>query len=555
MSNIVVQQLFSLLKLVPDERSFKAGDALLEGISSTAKKVAGAFGGVFAADAIIGGVNEVLRVVPRFKDMADAIGVSTEEIQRLGFVASQSGSDTATLEAGLIKFVAKVGEAKRGSTEMAAVFAQLGIPLASLNKESIRSGDAFRLVADGIAKVQDPAKRASFAMKLFEEGGLRLVPMLSQGGAAIKQIGADFDVIDDASARAIGAVADRVTAMTLRLENAKAQMVLRFLPVIDAVVEVMTRFAKVMQRLPGYLAKFRTAAGFTAKVIGVILVGAGLKWLATLAAFVAGNFIVIANNSLLTSSFGVMAGVIDIAAASLLSLMKRFIIMAAPMVAVAAIGALVVLTIDEIVTGLSGGRTVFDDVIGKFGDIGESLWHVADGSTGAGTMMRILAGLGAVVASVFDTVDGEIRKFFDTLITLGEFWDDLMLDPINAVVDAIRGLVSTIRAEVSSVLSFASRALDALPGGVQLLASAATAGGFTSDNLASAASFVAPSTVGSIRGGAGGVTVGAPSIEQNITINGNADARTVADIGRATSDASEAALRAASLDLLPGAGG
>lgn len=573
----VVQELYSLLRLVPDAGSFKAGDRLLENAKKTVvelgaalfglqrqldvirapslKGVAGLIEGTFDVRKIYDFVRTTLSTVPEIGDLADQTGVAAEVLQRLGFAATQSGSDTETLNGGVRKLIRNLGEAKSGSQGAIDAFAEVGIVASQVSKESIESGRFIEQLADGIAKIEDPARRAAAAQTLLGLSGGKLAPFFAQGSQAIAELGRTVEVLTRDEIDAIGKVDDKINEIGARVSIAGKQLVSVMLPAIEAVVDGLTKFAKLIQRIPVLLKKVQTAFVFLAKVIGVVAVGAGLKWLATLAAFIAGNALVIANNGLLAGSFGGLITVIDFAARSVLAFIARLALLAAPMIAVGIIGAIVVFTIDEIVTAMQGGRTVFDDVIGKFHDVSESLWNVAMGGTDAGIVMRIVAGVGAVLAAAFGFVDDTIRGFFNTLITLGEFWDDFMLNPIEAVMSAIRALVATIRSEVAGVLSLASRAVDALPSSVQGFIGAS---GLTAESLSSAAAFVAPSapTIGStVSGvGAGNVSVGAPSIQQTFNIAGNADARVVTDIGRATGTAVDAAISSAAVDLLPGRG-
>ena len=95
--------------------------------------------------------------------VADRLGISHEAVQKLGLAADLAGTDIETLGRAMLMMGKTIGSG--------------GLPL----------DKRFFQVADAIAKIQDPARRAKRAMEVFGKGGFELINLLAQGGKGIRQ--------------------------------------------------------------------------------------------------------------------------------------------------------------------------------------------------------------------------------------------------------------------------------------------------------------------------------------------------------------------------------
>lgn len=180
--------------------------SLKDNVSSEAKKPKAAFdsitksiGGLKAALAGLGlGIlfrsifNDVKRTAEEIENVgkaASTVGVAVETFSALGYAAEQSESSVGSLADGL-RFLAKnIEEARKGSKEIQDSFANIGINVKEINGVE----DAFFKLSDQLAKTSDAGKRVETAMALLGRGGADLVPFMSQGSAAIKELMANAD--------------------------------------------------------------------------------------------------------------------------------------------------------------------------------------------------------------------------------------------------------------------------------------------------------------------------------------------------------------------------
>jgi hypothetical protein len=119
-------------------------------------------------------------------DMSQRTGVSVEALSELGFAAEQSGADMETLEAGLRKMQKFVVEAAGGSKEAQAALAKLGLAVGDL--KALTPDDMFKLIAEKLSKIENPAMRAALAMDIFGKSGTKLLPLMIDGAEGIEKL-------------------------------------------------------------------------------------------------------------------------------------------------------------------------------------------------------------------------------------------------------------------------------------------------------------------------------------------------------------------------------
>jgi len=118
--------------------------------------------------------------------MSARTGFSVETLSELGFVAELSGTDMETLELGIRKMQRTLLDAATGMKSAQEALAILGLTIADLDKLSPEQ--QFKLIADRLARIEDPTTRAAAAMELFGRSGTQLLPMLAGGARGIEEL-------------------------------------------------------------------------------------------------------------------------------------------------------------------------------------------------------------------------------------------------------------------------------------------------------------------------------------------------------------------------------
>lgn len=124
--------------------------------------------------------------------MSTRVGISAEKLQEWSYAAKNNGASAEKLEDGLkdlSKHIVEIASGKDTTSSAATLFQALGISVKDA-KGNLRSTEAiFEEFADAIQRNEDPALRVAMAMAVFGEGGRKLIPMLSQGSAGLKEMG------------------------------------------------------------------------------------------------------------------------------------------------------------------------------------------------------------------------------------------------------------------------------------------------------------------------------------------------------------------------------
>ena len=165
--------------LTADDRTraaFESAKRGLAGLETSARGINGVLAGL-GAGVTVGGlatfVKGTIDSADAMNDMAIRTGTSVEALARYQLAAKQSGTDLESLSQAMGKL--SVYMAKNADEA-----ARLGITA----KDPV---DAFAQLADVIGQVEDPAQRNALAMRVLGKSYAEVMPLLAQGGDALRE--------------------------------------------------------------------------------------------------------------------------------------------------------------------------------------------------------------------------------------------------------------------------------------------------------------------------------------------------------------------------------
>lgn len=138
--------------------------------------------------AITGLAQRALEYASSLSEVAQQLGVTTNELQEYRYAASQVGIEQETMDKALAKLTRTIGQAATGGKAQAAVFDALGISVRDANGEVRTAGEIIPELADALEKVPDAARRAAVETQLFGRAGQQLDTLLSGGSGAINAL-------------------------------------------------------------------------------------------------------------------------------------------------------------------------------------------------------------------------------------------------------------------------------------------------------------------------------------------------------------------------------
>jgi hypothetical protein len=265
--------------------------------NQTAKGIEGAFGkmggalkaGVagFLGAITVGGILQMgkaaLDYAGSLGEVSQQLGVTTRDLQTFRYAAGQVGVSQTELETGLSKLTVTLGRVAAGAKQPIAALNAIGVSVDQIRGKD--TGDAFRIIADGLAKVSDRSQRAAVEMALFGRSGAQLDNLLAGGSAALNELARAADelgiVLSDEQIQKADETADKLeavkTVLSARIAGVVADNADAILGLANALADVagaaQTAFRAMQAFYSGVL---RSAAKFSSDhpVISRVLFGA-----------------------------------------------------------------------------------------------------------------------------------------------------------------------------------------------------------------------------------------------------------------------------------------
>lgn len=181
-------------------------------LANPATLAAAGIAGIGAASAaVVSGLVALEDRVERLSNQAFQLGVSFEFVQTLEESAIRSGTSVDVLRSATTRLQQQLVEAANGSETAQRAIAGLGLAAEDLANAS--PDEQFRLIADAITSIEDPAERTAAATRLFGEAGVQLLPFFRNlGGAAndMERLNAQLSSVDRTRIEELGASFDGV---------------------------------------------------------------------------------------------------------------------------------------------------------------------------------------------------------------------------------------------------------------------------------------------------------------------------------------------------------
>jgi len=232
-------------------------------ISTKTAQALGSIGLSLGVGAMVAYAKSVIDTVGGLGELADQLGVTTEQLQALQYTALAAGASAETLETGIARLTRSIGEAGEGNDALIRRFRDLGVSLLDVNGKQRDTGAVLSDVAKGIAGIEDPAKRAAAVVDFFGKSGQKLLPLLME----IADVGLDGIA---RKAREAGAVIDSEAIKRFdELSDKAAQLgKVGFVAVADGLAKIVDYINNLDKTKAALLAGL-LAAGAGARVAGV----------------------------------------------------------------------------------------------------------------------------------------------------------------------------------------------------------------------------------------------------------------------------------------------
>jgi len=247
------------------EATVKISDAMKQAERSTSSWVgqlnslAGMFGVTLSAAGLVGLANELLRTGDELVRVADQTGLTTTEVQKLSFIAGQSGNSIDQITTAIGQLQKRLTLGDDGAVKAVS---QLGLNLKQLKSAS--PYEQMALLADALVEVQDPAQLATLQVQLFGKAGAEIIPTMISN---FRQLGNEAPVMSDKTVRALDTAGDSLAKFGMQAKVWAAESYNFAGTIFDritalayetaaSILGAITTFLEIEQKIPGVTTVF-----------------------------------------------------------------------------------------------------------------------------------------------------------------------------------------------------------------------------------------------------------------------------------------------------------
>ena len=168
-------------------RRTEAGATRMQAGLNAAKLAIGALAGAATVGLLANLVKGAIDAADNLRDMSQKTGIAVEELSGLGFAAGQAGGSLEGMVSAAGKLNRSIADAAGGGKETGAAFKALGINVNDASGNLKKADVVMAEVADQFAKYRDGPEKAAIALALFGKAGADMIPLLNDGGSAMRE--------------------------------------------------------------------------------------------------------------------------------------------------------------------------------------------------------------------------------------------------------------------------------------------------------------------------------------------------------------------------------
>ncbi len=157
---------------------------------------AGAVTGIlasFSVDTLIGVARRSLETGSALGELSQQLGVTTDDLQTYRYIATQTGIAQETMDSSLGKLTKSIGAAAQGSKKQVAALSEIGFSIAEIESGALTAGVVIPRLADALAKIPEPARRAALETALFGKSGQELDTLLAGGSTGLRKFSDEYE--------------------------------------------------------------------------------------------------------------------------------------------------------------------------------------------------------------------------------------------------------------------------------------------------------------------------------------------------------------------------
>ena len=284
---MALKEIFAQFRIGADDSGLRKLDAGVSGLSGKLKSL----GAALAGGAIVSGlrslVNQTAEAGAEINDSALRLGFGTQELQTWRYAAKLAGVSAEGLEGAFQKLNLAADNASQGAKPQVSAFKALGVAFKDADGRIRPTAELLPEIADGLARVGDPAKQSGLAVDLLGRSGTKLLPLLKEGSAGLEKYRKELEELGGVMSSDLIAQSDEygdnIDRMDFALAGLRNTLVLNVLP---ALTNLALQSAKAVAGISKLVEKTNLL-----KVAGAALATAAAGWAVKLAVANAGTLL------------------------------------------------------------------------------------------------------------------------------------------------------------------------------------------------------------------------------------------------------------------------
>ncbi len=237
----------------------KAGQSLAssyeEGFSRLRFAIAGIVTGIVAT------IARITTSLKQTADRAQSLGVTVEAMSRLEYASRVTGASVQDLNVAMVTLSRRMVERDQLS-EGVRIFSALGVSVTDTTGRLKSADRMLAEVADRFARMGDGIQKTELAVRLFGEGGTRLIPLLNRGSQGMRELAQESDnagnTLSQKSAVAVTKFMEAVDRVTARVMGWAKGVVVDLLPALTFLANDLGTNQKKVQEAERSWSAFNT---------------------------------------------------------------------------------------------------------------------------------------------------------------------------------------------------------------------------------------------------------------------------------------------------------
>ncbi|MFZ3353132.1 MAG: hypothetical protein WA268_19955 [Xanthobacteraceae bacterium] len=214
----------------------------LRGVYDNLGEIAEAFAAAFAVERIAEFVTRFAELGEQITRTSAMLGMSTKEVQELGFVSQMTGGTAEGLSNAIQRLEMGLQHAQNPTSQQAQALKALGLSAKELI--ALPVDQQMRRFADAVSRFGDGGNKTAIVMAVMGRSGAQMIPVLDKGAAGFDEMAARADqfatIMSGKTVAALDTTAEDITTLKASLSTMGGTIIGGLAPAFEGLVRVLS---------------------------------------------------------------------------------------------------------------------------------------------------------------------------------------------------------------------------------------------------------------------------------------------------------------------------